>query len=82
MVGSIYKPYIYLIRIQSISHSVVSDSATPWTVACQASLPSTISWSLIKLMSIKSMMPPNLSHPLLPSSLPALNLSQHQCLFQ
>ena len=40
----------------------------PWTAACQASLPITNSWSLLKLMSIKSVMPPNhliLCHPLL-----------------
>ena len=29
---------------------------TPWTAACQASLFFTISWSLLKLMSIESMM--------------------------
>ena len=49
--------------------------ATPWTAACQASLFFTISWSLLKLMSIESMMP---SNHLSPPSLPALNLSQHQ----
>ena len=27
---------------------------TPWTTACQASLSSTISWSLLKFMSIES----------------------------
>ena len=32
--------------------------ATPWTAACQASLSFTISGSLLKLMSIESMMPP------------------------
>ena len=32
---------------------------TPWTAACQASLSFTISWSLLKLMSIKSEMPSN-----------------------
>ena len=42
------------------SHSVVSDSfVTPWTAACQASLSFTISWSLLKPMSIKSVMPSN-----------------------
>ena len=35
------------------SHSLVSDSATPWTAACQASLSITNSWSLPKLMSIE-----------------------------
>ena len=29
---------------------------TPWTVACQASLSFSISWSLLKLMSIESVM--------------------------
>ena len=33
--------------------------ATPWTAAHQASLSFTISWSLLKLMSIESMMPTN-----------------------
>ena len=32
---------------------------TPWTAAHQASLSFTISWSLLKLMSIESMMPSN-----------------------
>ena len=32
---------------------------TPWTAACQASLSFTISQSLLKLMSIKSVMPSN-----------------------
>ena len=46
--------------------------AIPWTAACKASLSITNSWSLLKLMSIKSVMPSNhliLCHPflLLPS---------------
>ena len=47
---------------------VVSDSATPWTAAHQASLSITNSWSLLKLMFIESMMPSNhliLCRPLL-----------------
>ena len=49
---------------------------TPWAVACQASLSFTISWSLLKLMSVKSVMPSNhliLCHPLLllPSIFPS-----------
>ena len=36
------------------SHSVVSDSATPWTAARQASLSITNSWSLLKLVSIET----------------------------
>ena len=31
----------------------------PWTAACQASLSFTLSWSLLKLMSIDSVMPSN-----------------------
>ena len=61
------------------SRSVVSDSATPWTAACQASLSFTITWSLLKLMSIESVMPSNhliLCHPLLllPSILPSIRV--------
>ena len=40
----------------------------PWTAACQASLSFSISWSLLKLMSIELVMPSNhliLCHPLL-----------------
>ena len=37
----------------------MSDSATPWTATCQDSLSFTISWSLLKLMSLESMMPSN-----------------------
>ena len=49
--------------------------------ACQASPFFTISWSLLKLMSIESdaIQP---SHPLLLPSPPALNLSQQHGLFQ
>ena len=50
--------------------------ATPWTAACQASLSFTISWSLLKLMSIESVMPSNhliLCRPLL--LLPSIFLS-------
>ena len=51
------------------SHSVVSDSVIPWTAARHASLSFTISWSLLKFMSIEWMMPSNhliLCYPLLP----------------
>ena len=46
--------------------------AIPWTAACQASLSITISQSLLKLMSIKLVMPSNhliLCRPLLPHSI-------------
>ena len=65
------------------SLSVVSDSATPWTAAHQASLSVTISWSLFKLMSIELMMPSNhliLFHPLLllPSIFPSIRVFSNQ----
>ena len=65
--------------IVQFSHSVMSDSATPWTVACQASLSITNSQNLLKLMSIKSMMPFNhliLFRPLLlpPSIFPSIRV--------
>ena len=50
------------------SHSVMSNSATPWTSAHEAPLSFTISWSLLKLMCIELVMPYNpliLCHPLL-----------------
>ena len=53
------------------SHSG-SDSVTPWTAACQASLSITNSQSLLRLMSIDLVMPCNpliLCRPLLPPSL-------------
>ena len=52
--------------VQSLS--CVHFVATPWTAACQASLSSTVSWSLLKFMSIKLVMLSNhllLCHPLL-----------------
>ena len=43
--------------VQSLSH--VRLFVTPWTAACQASLSITNSQSLLKLMSIESVMPSN-----------------------
>ena len=54
-------------HFSSVQHSVVSD-CDPWTAACQASLSITNSQSLLKLMSIESVMSSNhliLCHPLL-----------------
>ena len=57
--------------VQSLNH--VQFFATPWTVPCQASLSITNPRSLLKLMSIVSVMPSNylnLCHPfLLPPSI-------------
>ena len=41
---------------------------TPWTAACQASLSFTISWSLLQLMSIESVMPSTVSSSVSPFS--------------
>ena len=61
----------------------MSDSATPWTAACQASLPFTISQSLLRLMSIELVMPSNpliLCHPLLllPSVFPSTRVFSNE----
>ena len=65
--------------VQSLSR--VQLFATPWTAAHQASLSFTISWSLLKLMSIESRLLSNhliLCHPLLllPSVFPNLRFFQ------
>ena len=65
--------------VQSLSR--VRLFVTPWTAAHQDSLSITNSQSLLKLMSIESVMASNhliLCRPLSP---PAFNLSQHQGLF-
>ena len=56
---------------------------TPWTAAHQTSLSITNSWSLLKLMSIESVMPSNhliLCHPLLlpPSIFPSIRLFSNE----
>ena len=61
--------------------SVVSDSATLWTAGHQDSLSIANSWSLLKLMSIVSVMPSNhliLCRPLLlpPSIFPSIKVFQ------
>ena len=63
--------------------SCVQLFATPWTAAGQASLSITNSWSLLKLMSIKLVMPPNhliLCHPLLlpPSVFPSIRVFSNE----
>ena len=56
---------------------------TPWTVASYASLSFTISWSLLKFMSIESEMPSNhlvFCHPLLllPSIFPSIRVFSNE----
>ena len=65
------------------SCSVMSDSVTPWTATLQASLSITNSQSLLKLMSIESVMPSNhliLYCPLLflPSILPSIRVFSNE----
>ena len=64
------------------SRSVVSDSVTPWTAASQVTLCITNSRSLLKLMSIESVMPSNhliLYRPLLlPSIFPSIRVFSNE----
>ena len=67
--------------VQEVSH--VRHCATPWTAARQASLSISISWSLLKLMSIESVMPSNhliLYRPLLllPSIFPSIRVFSNE----
>ena len=61
------------------SHYIVSDSVTPWTATQQSLLSFTMSWSLLKVRSIKSVMPSNhliLCRPLLltPTVFPSIRV--------
>ena len=72
---------IWWLFFQSLNH--VQLFVTPWTAAHQAPLSSTISQSLLKLMSIKSMMPSNyliLCCPLLllPLILPSIRVFSNE----
>ena len=69
------------IVVQSLS--CVQFFVTPQTVECQASLSFTISWSLLKLTSIESVMPSNhltLCRPLLlpPSIFPSIRVFSNE----
>ena len=71
---------MYFFSVSSVQLlSRVQLFATPWTAACQASLSITNSKSLLKLISIESVMPSNyliLCHPLLllPSIFPSIRV--------
>ena len=70
--------------VQSLSHVLLF--VTQWTAACQASPSFTFSQSLLKLMSIESVMPSNyfiLCQPLLflPSIFPSIRSFLMSCLF-
>ena len=67
--------------VQSLSRGWLF--VTPWTTARQASLPITISWRLLKLMSMESVMPSNhliLCFPLLllPSIFPSIRVFSNE----
>ena len=69
------------------SLSLVPFSVTPWTAVCQASLSISNSRSLLKLMSIKSVMASNpllLCHPLLlsPSVFPSIRVFSNESVLQ
>ena len=68
--------HLNFVAVQSFSH--VQLFVTLWARACQDSLFFTISWSLLKLMSIESVMPSNLilchSLLLLPSIIPRIRV--------
>ena len=75
-----------ILKVLSLNNMVVVQSisrvwlfVTPWTTACQASLSIINSWSLLKLMSVESVMLSNcliLCHPLLflPSIIPSIRV--------
>ena len=76
--------YIQFSSVQSLRH--VRLFATSWTAARQASLSITNSQSLLKLMSIESVMPSNhliLCHPLLlqPSIFPSIRVFSNEWVF-
>ena len=72
--------YISVNSVQSLSG--VRLFVTPWTIACQASLSITNSWSSLKFVSIESVMPSNniiLFHPILPPSIfPSIRVFSNQ----
>ena len=76
---------LYIVLCISSVHSLsrVQLFVTPWTAARQASLSITNSWSLLKLMSIESVMPTNhliFCHPLLllPSIFPSIRFFSNE----
>ena len=74
-----FRPWVCLLLL----FSCVQLFAAPWTAAHQASLSFTISWSLLKLTSIQSVMPSNhliLCCPLLllPSIFPSITISSNE----
>ena len=71
---SVYDDFFFFSSVWLLSHDQLF--VTPWTIALQASLSTTNSRSLPKLMSIETMMPSNhlilCHHLLLPSIIPSI----------
>ena len=81
--GTVFRCISYILKqLLLFSHSVVSNSATPWTATCQASQSFTISQSLLKLMCVELVMSSNhliLWHPLLLLSIfPSIRVFSNQ----
>ena len=74
---------IVIISVQLLSRAPLF--ATPWNAARQASLSITNSRSMLKLMSIESVMPSKhliVCHPLLlPSTFPSIRIFSHESVF-
>ena len=73
--------FLYVVVVRSLS--CVQLFVIPWTAACQAPLSFTVFWSLLKSMSIESVMPSNhliLCHPLLllPSIFPSIRVFSNE----
>jgi len=73
--------YFVVFGVQSLSH--VQLFMTSWTVAERVSQSFTISWGLLKLMSIESLLPSNhlflcSSLPLLPSIFPSIRVFSNE----
>ena len=71
-------PYHILLVVVIVVQSFLPNLlfATPQIVACQASLSFTISWSLLKFMSIESMISPN--YLILPSIFPSIRVFSNE----
>ena len=80
----LWRSFVAAVSVDNqFSRSVMSDSAAPWTAAHQASLSIINSWSLLKLMFIKLVIPSNhltlcCSPLLLPSVFPSISVSSNE----
>ena len=79
---NVYMSVLLSLFIPLFPSPAVSDSATPWTAAQQASLSTTTSWSLLKLTSIESVIPSShfiICRPLLlPSIFPSIRVFSNE----